>query len=129
MKKFHIFILLAVVVGIVFFVTKKSQSENDQPPIVPTTNQYFWSKTCPHCSNVAEFIDSWDKKDKFQMEKYEINESSENRLKFYNGGMFCKISRNELGVPFLVTPNGKCLVGDQPIIEYLKNLELWIKRQ
>lgn len=124
MKKFPLFIVIAIVLTVAFFIFKNSQPKDEEEVAAPTTNQYFWSKTCPHCANVAEFIDGWDKKDNFLMEKYEINESSENRLKFYNMGMFCKISKSELGVPFLVTPDGKCLVGDQPIIEYLKSLEI-----
>ena len=36
----------------------------------------------------------------------------------------CEIKSSEMGVPFLVTPEGKCFAGDQSIIEHFKNLSL-----
>ncbi|MFC1600542.1 hypothetical protein ACFL25_00510 [Patescibacteria group bacterium] len=91
----------------------------------PSQHQYFWSETCPHCANVAEFIKTWEGKEKFEMEKYEVNESGENRNLFIeNGTKICKKPANRLGVPLLITPKGECLSGDTSIIEYLKGLDL-----
>ncbi|OGM29066.1 hypothetical protein A2962_04225 [Candidatus Woesebacteria bacterium RIFCSPLOWO2_01_FULL_39_61] len=127
MKKYSLVILIAIVflvIGGFVVVSKNHQPANENTADPPSINQYFWSETCPHCAKVAEFLDGWDKKDKFQLEKFEINESSENRLKFYKMGMFCEISRDNLGVPFLVTSEGKCFIGDEPIIGYLESLDI-----
>lgn len=91
----------------------------------PPSYEYFWSVSCPHCANVQEFVDGWVGKDKIQIDKFEVNESFENKKKFLDRGTFCQIPRNELGVPLLVTPESPpCLFGDEPIIEYLKNLDI-----
>ena len=111
-----------IVVGAVIFSSKNSDADKNSntPPIV---HQYFWSETCPHCANVAEFMESWEGKDKLEIEKFEINQNSDSRSKFYSAGILCKIPQTELGVPLLVTPEGKCFNGDVPIIEYFEGME------
>ncbi len=124
MTKSSLFFLTATFTIIIlgtFFLSKKGNQSNTN--VSPTSYEYFWSDTCPHCSNVAKFIETWEKKDTFKMEKIEINKSSENTQLFLERGtQICKISRNKLGVPLLVTPEGKCFFGDQPIIEFLKSI-------
>lgn len=129
MKKFPLFIILATLTIIIGGVFLSTRSQNSSATIsdfsLPaSTHVYFWSETCPHCSNVAEFIDGWDKKDIFELEKIEINDSDENSKKFLDAGKFCGIARNNLGVPLLITTKGECLVGDVPIIDYLENVEI-----
>ncbi len=128
MKNLILFIgilTVLIIIGGVFINSVKNEGQNEsQAIILPTEYEYFWSETCPHCANVAEFMESWDKKDKIQMQKFEVNESLDNKKKFVERGDFCQIPRNQLGVPLLVTPEGICYPGDGPIIEYLKGLEL-----
>ena len=129
MKNFIFFIgiltVLIVIGGIFISSTKQESSNQSQEALVPPTNhEYYWSETCPHCANVAEFMESWEGKDKFQMQKFEVNQSRDNALKFYQRGIYCQISRDNLGVPLLVTPGGECFSGDEPIIQYLKDLDL-----
>jgi|SRR3989344_2043805 len=122
---FAVILIVLIIIGAVFLNSVKNESQNQSQAIVlPTEYEYFWSETCPHCANVAEFMESWDKKDKIQMQKIEVNESLDNKKKFVERGDFCQIPRNQLGVPLLITPEGICLSGDEPIIEYLKNLEI-----
>jgi glutaredoxin-related protein len=118
--------ILIVGAGVFFLGSGSTVNDNSLPSsTTPSQHQYFWSKTCPHCANVAEFMDTWEGKDVFEMEKFEINESTENTLLFLDRGTnICKIPRSTLGVPLLVTPEGKCFSGDTPIIDYLKSLEL-----
>lgn len=91
-------------------------------PTLPSSYEYFWGTTCPQCAVVAEFLEIWEGKDKILMEKYEVNESKANRDKFVERGRFCNIPLNQLGVPLLVTPEGKCFLGDEPIINFFKEL-------
>lgn len=110
---------LAILAGGIFLFSKNTPSPAPLP--APTTHEYFFSPTCPHCTNVNVFIESWDKKDTFQMQKYDVS-GTENSDLFLGRGKACGIRPSELGVPLLVTTEGKCLLGDEPIIEYLKNL-------
>lgn len=120
-----VIVTLLILFGGVFLLTRNSEGETNPTNALPAYHQYFWSETCPHCTNVVEFMDTWESKDIFEMEKFEVNESTENSLHFINlGTKVCKKPRNQLGVPLLVTPEGKCLSGDTPIIDYLKSLEL-----
>jgi len=124
---FIIFITLLLVIGGVF-INYVRESETTSIPqellVAPEKIEYYWSETCPHCANVEEFMQGWESKEKIQMDKFEVNESVDNAQKFIARGTYCKIPRSKLGVPLLITPEGKCLTGDEPIIEYFKNLEL-----
>ncbi|OGM10657.1 hypothetical protein A2159_01075 [Candidatus Woesebacteria bacterium RBG_13_34_9] len=125
MKNFGFFVIvitILIVVGGVFISMAKSEksSANNNPSI----DEYFWSVTCPHCKNIADFMESWDKKDLYQVEKIEINSGSTSQQRFLQRGIFCKIAQKDLGVPLLVTAEGKCLQGDTSIIDYLKSLEI-----
>lgn len=136
MKNFLIFIVLLtllVVIGgvaINYVREEKTPSSNSsavvsQIPEAPVTNLYFWSKTCPHCKNVNDFMESWEGNGQIALEKLEVNENRDNANLFLSyGTQFCKIPRNQLGVPLWITPEGECLVGDEPIIEHLENLEI-----
>jgi glutaredoxin-related protein len=118
-------ITLVIIAGGVFLLSRDNQEQNLTNETLPDYHQYFWSQTCPHCDNVNDFIETWEGKGVFEMEKIEINNSNENIMLFLQRGtQVCRIPRNQLGVPLLVTPNGKCLSGDVPIIDYLKSFEL-----
>jgi glutaredoxin-related protein len=122
---FAILLVILILIGGVFINFVKDENgggtQDLTPPII---HEYFWSETCPHCANVAEFMETWEGKDKVQIEKLEVSRSTENAQKFIARGLLCKIPRNQLGVPLLVTPNGECSIGDVPVIDYLKSLEL-----
>ena len=120
MKKTPFFLFLAaliILIGGAIFFSKRAPSPTLPSP---TTYEYFFSPTCPHCTNVTQFLDSWDKKDTFQIQKYDVT-GTENSDLFLARGKACEIRPSELGVPFMITPGGECLMGDTPIIDYLKN--------
>ncbi len=86
--------------------------------------EYYWGDGCPHCKIVDEFTSSWSGKDKINIKKLEVWKNTKNAELMAERVKKCDIARNELGVPLLVTPDGKCLIGDQPIIEHYKSLNL-----
>jgi glutaredoxin len=121
MNKFALVVIIATVaifgLGVYFFSAKQYKQE------ILNSYEYYWSSTCPHCKNVADFMESWDKKDSIVIEKMEVNQSAPNAQKLIQRGNLCKLSPNEVGtVPLLVTPEGKCYLGDAPIIDFLKSL-------
>jgi glutaredoxin len=113
--------VIITIVGVVF-LNKGNQVKETPPPA--TSYEYFWSETCPHCAKVAEFLDSWDKKDKLELNKMEVNQNPDSAQLLVQRAVSCGIKQNEIGVPFLFTPDNQCIVGDTPIIEFFKNLEL-----
>lgn len=126
MKRFPIIIgviTLAIIGGGVFLFSRGLK--NAAPPTFPpATYEYFWGNGCPHCEIVDKFFTTWEGKDKIQLTKYEVWYNSENARLMRERGTSCQIAQNDLAVPFLVTPEGKCLLGDEPIIQFLKTIDL-----
>lgn len=124
MNKFGIiavFITLLILGGGAYFATKDNSKPTSTPE--PNTYEYFWGDGCPHCKIVAEFMDTWAGKDKIKINKLEVWNNTKNAALMTERAKACNIVRSEMGVPLLVTPDGKCLTGDQPIIELFKSLK------
>lgn len=116
------FVTLAIIVGGVFFLSKEKQSPaSDYQP--SDFYLYFWGNGCSHCANVEEFLNSWDKKDSTKIDKKEIWYNKANASLMADAtNKTCDIPQNQLAVPLLITPEGKCFMGDTPIIDFLKSL-------
>ena len=112
---------LAIFVGGVIFFSKENKSE---PLPLPSTYELFWGDGCPHCEKVEEFLGSWEGKDKVQIDRKEIWKNRQNAALMRTRATSCGLSLVNLGVPLLFTPEGKCLGGDESIIEFFKGLEL-----
>ncbi|MGB9609174.1 MAG: hypothetical protein ACPL3E_02240 [Minisyncoccia bacterium] len=80
---------------------------------------YFYGQGCPHCAKVDEFLKS--NPPKFNLEKKEVYYNQSNQKDLMAAAQNCGFKTIQIGVPFLWT--GKdCIVGDEPIINYFKNL-------
>lgn len=122
MRKFFfgVLILTLLLIGTgVFFAARQAKNSLG----LPSGYEYYWSTTCPHCANVQEFMDSWEGKDKISLEKKEVSSPANSNL-LVKRASSCNVSVNDVGVPFLFTPEGKCIVGDEQIIEFFKSLNL-----
>ena len=121
MKKItSILIFLGISIGLVgvFFLMEKIRSSNNRPleKIV-----LFYGTGCPHCVKVEEFIKENKIKEKINFEEKEVYFNKENQNLLKEAAKFCKIDEREIGVPFLWDrENGKCVVGDEPIINFFK---------
>ena len=120
---FGVITILILIAGVFLLTRNDSTTSTPGETTLPESHQYFWSKTCPHCTKVNEFMQTWKGKDEFEMEKIDVNESKENTVLFLDKGTkICKKPASKLGVPLLITPEGRCLSGDVSIIEYLKGV-------
>lgn len=117
-----ILVTLLILGGGAFLITK--QDSKPIPTPEPNTYQYFWGNGCPHCANVSAFTDTWSGKDKIKMNKLEVWNSTENARIMADRAKVCGISKSNLAVPLLITIDNKCLMGDTPIIDYFKSLNL-----
>lgn len=145
MQKTPLLIILGSVVLLIAFVAGYSilSGKNSSPtPVMVTpspvsqevaspsaqdiagTFEYFWGNTCPHCKNVADFLETWALKDKIKIDKKEVYDNQDNAKSLVERAVACKIPKDQIPVPFLVTQDGKCILGDQPIIEYFKKITL-----
>jgi glutaredoxin-related protein len=129
MKKFGavtILLTAAIIIAGALALTKpQSNTEKETPkPTQATDNyyEYYYGETCPHCANVSEFLETWDKKDQFNIEKLEVYNNQENATSLGLRARECGYDTTQIGVPFVYTPDGQCIIGDTPIIEYFQNL-------
>lgn len=125
-NKFGIIAIIATIlmlVGGAYFFTKP-----EKPVVIPEKEagsyEYFWGNGCPHCAAVQEFYDKWEKKDMVKIKKFEVWYDKANAKIMEERFNKCNPvpPKSEMAVPFLVTPDGKCLIGDTPIIEHYKSL-------
>lgn len=126
MKKFTIIaviLTLVIIIGGVFLASKGQGTNSNKNYPLPTVPTYYWGDGCPHCKVVADFMSSWSKKDTIKIDKKEVWNNAANAREMQARYTFCNIPPSQMGVPLLFTPEGKCYSGDQPIIDYLKNLQ------
>ena len=120
-------LVIALVTIIIFiggiFLFSKNQTTPASLPL-PENYQYFWGNGCPHCANVEKFLESWNMRDKVKIDKYEVWGNRDNANLMSSRASYCKLNLTNLAVPMLFTPDGKCIEGDEPIIDFLKNLNL-----
>lgn len=125
MKKFPliaILVTLFIFIGGVLFFTREQKTQEPVNFGEVTSYEYFWGNGCPHCKNVDEFLSSWDKKDEVKIDKYEVWYNKANQQRLIERAKNCPTNDSQMGVPFMVTPDGQCLSGDTPIIEHFKSL-------
>lgn len=124
MKRFPIVVGLITTLIIVggIFIFSKDSSEGNTPPPNPTSYEYFGGQGCPHCANVDEFLSTWENKDKLEIEEKEVYNNPANAQLMRQRANSCGLLSNQIGVPFLFTPEGECIVGDTPIIDFFKSL-------
>lgn len=125
MKRFYILVsllfVLILVGGVVVFSKKSSAPTEDIP--LPESYEYFWGEGCTHCAKVEEFLSSWENIEKVEIDKKEVYNNTENVALFRSRAQYCELANNQVGVPFLFTPDGECIIGDTPIIDYFADLE------
>ena len=104
-KLWPLFLSLAVVAVLLVLLFS-------QPKVI-----FFYGNTCPHCTNVENYLKENPSKIKFR--KLEVFENRENAALMTKYAQNCGLNLDNLGVPFLY--DGKnCLTGDQDIINWFK---------
>lgn len=93
---------------------------NQEDLAAPTTDEYYWSATCPHCAKVNEFLEGWEHADKLELTKFETGDTK-NALRLQARAASCNMPRTQVGVPLIYTTNEQCILGDEPIISYFKS--------
>jgi len=101
-----------------------SGATSDDREVVSTPDAQiilFYGSTCPHCKKVNEYIVANDLDKVVKLQHLEVYNNKANLELMKQKLDQCKnLSEDDKGgVPFMYTPE-TCLVGDQPIIDYLK---------
>ncbi len=127
MKRFPLLVglvsILIIIGGVFLLSNNPGDDPQADPPALPDSYEYYWGEGCPHCANVEEFLDAWEHKNRVQIDKKEVYNNQGNIALFKSRAKYCELSNNQIGVPFLFTPDGECLVGDTPIINLFEQME------
>ena len=125
MKKNNIIITVIIIVIILIIVNfYYTKMQNDKKLLTSVRDKliFFYGEGCPHCANVEKFFQDNSVESKIQFEKKEVWGDKQNAyLMTLIATKKCSLPENQLGVPFLWNgPDSKCLLGDQPIIDFFK---------
>ncbi|MEK7526216.1 MAG: hypothetical protein AAB546_01920, partial [Patescibacteria group bacterium] len=105
MKKFLPLVIIILTLGVIvfglYFLAKKNETGQNLGPA--TAYEYYWGAGCPHCAVVADFLDTWDGRDKVKIDKYEVWNNQTNFKRMQARAQECKLDKNNLGVPMLYT--------------------------
>jgi glutaredoxin len=91
-----------------------NNSKNEQPGII-----FYYGDSCPHCKLVEEFVEKNKINEKIQFISKEVYNNKQNSNDLVVKAKICGLDINSIGVPFL-WDGQKCLIGDQPIIDFFK---------
>lgn len=118
-----IIIFSFLILGLGAYFLSKPAKERPIPPKEADSYEYFWGNGCPHCAKVADFFNSSEKDEKVKLIKYEVWYDKNNAKIMEDRFNKCDPKpQGAMAVPFMVTPDGKCLVGDTPIIDLFNSL-------
>lgn len=114
-------IILAFLAGFYYFGHNKEVKEEKIQGVQDEKSVLFVGATCPHCRKVEEWLDQNSQvKEKSGLVIKEVYYDKDNAQEMREKAQECQIDASQgLGVPFLFD-QGKCIIGDQPIIDYLR---------
>jgi len=95
--------------------SKPASQENQQSSQIIL----FYGDGCPHCALVEEYVNQNGVEAKAPFVKKEVYYNKQNASELAEKAAACGMPTDSIGVPFL-WDGTKCLVGDQPIIDFFK---------
>ena len=118
-------IIIALIILVVVFVGKKFYTAtlpdypDDQADLI-----LYWGNGCPHCEAVKKYIRDNKLDAKVKISYREVYYDTANQAKLEATVKLCpEVDTSQgIGVPLAFDPkNKKCILGDEPTIEWLKN--------
>ncbi|MCR4326609.1 MAG: hypothetical protein NUV52_03065 [Candidatus Roizmanbacteria bacterium] len=82
---------------------------------------FYYGNTCPHCADVEEWMKKNNIEKKIKIVKKEVYENKVNAMELEKKAKSCGLATDSIGVPFLYTPEGECLLGTPDIVNYLRD--------
>lgn len=127
------FTLVAVIIGLITIVivgSNNSDSQITQTVLEGTqkndtadeTNAdiLYWGTTCPHCHETIEWIEENNIEGKISIVRKEVYNNQTNSLELSAKAKSCGLDEMNIGVPFMYTRQGECLIGTPDITKYLE---------
>jgi glutaredoxin len=119
-KKYLPAIIIALVIIAILLIWGRQQ--NSSTAVSSTDKIFFYGDTCPHCKNVEEFMAANGTRNKLSFQELEVYNNQANAKLLGQTAQKCGLDTSAgIGVPFFYD-GSKCLMGDQDIINYFKQL-------
>jgi glutaredoxin len=124
-----LFISIATTAVLVFEKNQNSQTAPaaqepgpiDSSSIVDGKIILFYGDGCPHCLKVEAFLEEKNASQKISYETKEVWNDSANRELMMEKVKACQMNSANIGVPFLWDgENGKCLIGEDQVMEFFQ---------
>jgi glutaredoxin len=81
----------------------------------------FYGNGCPHCAKVEQYMSENKVSEKINISQKEVYGDKNNAALLGEKAHSCGLNTSSIGVPFLWDgPTGKCLVGDEEIVNFFK---------
>jgi hypothetical protein len=121
MKKdlFITVLIIAAIFGIFKLLSGTNTSGFDSKKPIDLT--FYWGNGCPHCENVKKYISDNKIDQKLNINTLEVYYNKKNQQLLIEAISKCPnvTDKNNIVVPVAVSGE-KCFVGDQPIIDLIK---------
>lgn len=117
MKKHKtLIIVLAIIAGLIILVSLgRFTNKNTDSGMI-----FFFGDTCPHCKNVEAYMSETGIENKLKFQKLEVYNNPANAQLLVQTAKKCGLDTTAgVGVPVFYDGQN-CIMGDQPIIDYLK---------
>jgi len=117
-------IKIAIVVAIIItaiFAANSAGFFKPQPEFNPEMGKItlFYGHDCPHCKDLELWMTNNSINEKVSMDKLEVQYDKDNQNLLRGAAKFCNISEVSIGVPLMWDGQGNCLLGLEPIQEFL----------
>jgi len=111
--------LIFIVAGLAFLAVS-SLSGKPASKIDTTKTVLYFGNTCPHCKDLAKYIEENKIKEKVNFEEKEVYGNAKNSKELVEVAKSCNLGMETVGVPFLFA-NGKCFIGIDEAKNYLRS--------
>jgi glutaredoxin len=95
--------------------TNEVLAENGEPV---DSDIFYWGDGCPHCQDVKDWMAENNFEEKVKIVSKEVYNNQANSEELTARAESCGLDTQRIGVPFLYTTDGNCLIGTPNIIEY-----------
>lgn len=116
-----IFLLSSIFIG-----SRNRQNQNlddGSPANTQSTTEaadiFYWGTTCPHCEDTIEWMEENNIDEILTVVRKEVYQNRQNSNELTAKATGCGINPNRVGVPFMYTSEGNCLIGTPDITGYL----------
>ncbi len=123
MKKFlTIIIIIIAFIGLFFILTRPPKINNSSNAQIIL----YYGSECPHCHVVLDYISSNEIDKKIKIDSKEVYHNNTNQTEMVKLAQVCPEivdSSGNIGVPLaFFIKDQKCILGDQPIIDKIKEM-------